>query len=195
MTAIEPSLVAKWNKIYTSCSLEQEPCKVLSENLFLLPSVGTALDLACGLGANALLLAKQGLTTQAWDISDVALSHLQQQADAHAITIKTYAREITAQSFFANCFDVIVVSRFLDRSICNAIIEGLKPGGLLFYQTFTQQKLPDAVPKNPRFLLAENELLQLFSSLKLIYYRENSSLGATQQGLRNEARFIGQKIR
>ncbi|TXL01416.1 hypothetical protein BMR02_03765 [Methylococcaceae bacterium HT1] len=94
--------------------------------LFLLPSAGVALDLASGLGANALLLAKQGLTTQAWDISSVALRKLQQQADAHAIAIRTFTQEITTQSFSPNCFDVIVVSRFLDRSICNAIMERFK---------------------------------------------------------------------
>jgi 2-polyprenyl-3-methyl-5-hydroxy-6-metoxy-1,4-benzoquinol methylase len=33
-----------------------------------------ALDLACGLGANALVLAKQGLTTEAWDISAIFIA-------------------------------------------------------------------------------------------------------------------------
>ncbi|TXK98067.1 SAM-dependent methyltransferase [Methylococcaceae bacterium CS1] len=175
-------------------SINSEPASVLSENLFLLPSAGVALDLASGLGANALLLAKQGLTTQAWDISSVALRKLQQQADAHAIAIRTFTQEITTQSFSPNCFDVIVVSRFLDRSICNAIMQSLKPNGLLFYQTYTQYKSSEQGPKNLRYLLAENELLQIFSSLKLVYYRENSGLGAIRQGLRNEAQFVGQKI-
>ena len=133
------------------------------------------------------------MTTEAWDISAIALRRLQQQADAHALPIKTFTREITPDSFASSCFDVVVVSRFLDRSICNAIMESLKPNGLLFYQTYTQHKTSDLGPKNPRFLLAENELLQMFSSLKRVYYRENSGLGLIQQGLRNEAQFIGQK--
>ncbi|RLA25271.1 MAG: SAM-dependent methyltransferase [Gammaproteobacteria bacterium] len=187
------ALSDKWDRIYQSGAAKAEPASVLSENLFLLPPTGSALDLASGFGANALLLAKQGLTTQAWDISDVALSQLQQQAVAHAIAIRTFTREITSQSFPANSFDVIVVSRFLDRSICNAIMESLKPDGLLFYQTYTQYKSSEQGPKNPRYLLAENELLQLFPSLKLVYYRENAGLGSTVQGLRNEAQFIGQK--
>jgi hypothetical protein len=29
--------------------------------------------------------------------------------------------------------------------------------------------------------------------MKVIYYRENSAVGDTRQGLRNEAQFIGQK--
>lgn len=186
----------KWNNIYTSTSALSvlSPATVLSENLFLLPQTGTALDLASGLGANALLLAKQGLTTQAWDISAIALAKLQQQADAEALAIKTFTREISTQSFSPDCFDVVVVSRFLDRSICDAIMVSLKMGGLLFYQTYTQQKNFALGPKNSCFLLAENELLSLFSSLRLVYYRENSAIGEIQQGLRNEAQFIGQKV-
>ena len=189
------ALSDKWDRVYQSEICKTEPATVLSENLFLLPQKGIALDLASGLGANALLLAKQGLTTQAWDISAVAMHKLQQQADAHALPIKTFTKEITPDSFAANCFDVVVVSRFLDRSICDAIMESLKSDGLLFYQTHMQQKISELGPKNPRFLLAENELLQLFSSLKLVFYRENAGLGEVRQGLRNEAQFIGQKIK
>jgi len=184
----------KWDQIYQSETIKTEPAAVLTENLFLLPETGRALDLASGLGASALLLAMQGLTTEGWDISAIAMQKLQQQADANALPIKTFTKEITSNSFASACFDVIVVSRFLDRSICNAIMESLKPNGLLFYQTYTQQKVFQQGPKNPRFLLAENELLQLFSSLKTVYYRDNAGLGAIQQGLRNEAQFIGQKI-
>ena len=190
---MDKSLSDKWNKVYQSATSKAEPAAVLAENLFLLPEKGAALDLASGLGANALLLAKQGLTTQAWDISAIAMRRLQQQADAHALPVKTFTREITPYSFSSSCFDVVVVSRFLDRSICNAIMESLKSDGLLFYQTYTQQKVMEQGPENPRFLLAENELLQIFSSLKLVYYRENAGLGMIKKGLRNEAQFIGQK--
>ena len=187
-------LADKWNQIYRFETSQSEPAAILVENLFLLPKIGRALDLASGLGANALLLAMQGLTTEGWDISAIAMQKLQQKADANALPIKTFTKEITSYSFASACFDIIVVSRFLDRSICNAIMESLKPNGLLFYQTYTQQKVSELGPKNPRFLLAENELLQLFSSLKTVYYRDNAGLGAIQQGLRNEAQFIGQKI-
>ncbi|SMG67372.1 [weak similarity to] tellurite resistance protein TehB, partial [methanotrophic bacterial endosymbiont of Bathymodiolus sp.] len=114
---MDKQLSDKWDKIYQSDVSPREPASVLADNLFLLPQKGAALDLACGLGANALVLAKQGLTTEAWDISAIALRRLQQQADAHALPIKTFTREITPDSFTSSYFDVIVVSRFLDRSI------------------------------------------------------------------------------
>ena len=51
-------------------------CAALREYAFLLPETGTALDLACGRGGNALLLARRGLQAHAWDISEEAIEHL-----------------------------------------------------------------------------------------------------------------------
>jgi 2-polyprenyl-3-methyl-5-hydroxy-6-metoxy-1,4-benzoquinol methylase len=45
-----------------------------------------------------------------------------------------------------NGFDVIVISRFLDRTLCNAIMAALKPEGLLFYQTFIRAAKADLLP-------------------------------------------------
>lgn len=90
-------------------------------------------------------------------------------------------------------YDVVVVSRFLDRNLKDAIIGALKPGGLLFYQTFDRDKVGGAGPNNPDYLLSNNELLRMFSLLQVVFYRENGLIGNTEKGLRNEAQFIGQK--
>jgi hypothetical protein len=39
-------------------------------------------------------------------------------------------------------------------------------------------------PKNPRFLLADNELLTLFSGLMLVAYTEHANLGLLDKGVR-----------
>jgi hypothetical protein len=83
----------------------------------------------------------------------------------------------------------------LDRGLCANISNSLKPGGLVFYQTFTQEKTTLQGPSNPDFLLAKNELLNLFNSLSVVYYRENGKLGSISQGIRNQALFIGQRPR
>jgi tellurite methyltransferase len=49
-------------------------------------------------------------------------------------------KKSSPESLTENAFDVIVVSRFLDRTLSDAIIDALKPDGLLFYQTFTRDK-------------------------------------------------------
>jgi hypothetical protein len=47
-------------------------------------------------------------------------------------------RKITDYGYAEYSFDGIVVSRFLDRGLGDAIIDGYKPDGLLFYQTLMQ---------------------------------------------------------
>lgn len=184
----------KWDTIYRQDSATQpEAAAILCGHIFLLPPHGTALDLACGLGGNALLLAGAGLTTEAWDISSVALEKLQQRANAEGLAIRTRCIDIQPDCLKPQSFDVIAVSRFLDRALCPAIISALKPGGLLFYQTFTREKTAQIGPNNPDYLLAENELLQLFSALRIVFYCEHGMIGDLAQGLRNEAQLIGQK--
>ncbi|MCF6202669.1 MAG: methyltransferase domain-containing protein [Methylococcaceae bacterium] len=182
----------KWDKIHANSSRNQA-AKILVKNRFLLPKQGKALDLASGLGANALLLAEHGLDTHAWDISSVALKKLQLFALKKHLNLSTKQVVIKANSLPKNTFDVIIITRFLDRSLTNGIMESLKMGGLLFYQTYVRDKIDSNGPNNPNFLLARNELLRLFQPLTLVSYRENNLIGALEFGERNEALYIGQK--
>lgn len=51
-------LANKWNHLYSQSSpVFSAATKVLTENDFLLPTTGIALDLASGWGANAIFLA------------------------------------------------------------------------------------------------------------------------------------------
>jgi len=184
----------EWDSKYRQNHSKTAAAAVLTENSFLLPERGTALDLACGLGANALFLAEYGLQVQAWDISSVALEILLQNASEKGLEITTKQCKIEALTIAPDTFDVIVVSRFLDRMLCDAIMTGLKKHGLLFYQTFTQDKLTSHSLRNPDFLLQRNELLRLFEPLTKVFYRENSQIGDLSRGERNQALFIGQKI-
>jgi 2-polyprenyl-3-methyl-5-hydroxy-6-metoxy-1,4-benzoquinol methylase len=187
------TLQAKWDAIYSQ-RRQAEAAKVLVEHTFLLPKNGRALDLACGLGENALLMAKCGLNVDAWDISLVALQKLQTQAVSRNLQINPRFCNISTELLPKDTYDVIVISRFLDRELCNAIMAALKIGGLLFYQTFTRNKLAEDGPNNPDFLLANNELPHLFAALTLVYYREYARIGDLRYGDRNEASYIGQKF-
>ena len=186
-------LQAKWDAIYRQSQHKPEPARVLIENACLLPSRGRALDLACGQGGNAMLMAAAGLTVDAWDISAVTIKNLQDQAADRNLHINARQCNIEASILPTEAYDVIVISRFLDRALCNEIMVALKAGGLLFYQTFTRDKLAALGPSNPEYLLASNELLHLFAPLTLIFYQEYARIGNLRYGDRNEACFIGQK--
>ena len=189
------AVISKWDHAYSQYDYMRYPAaaEVLTENDFLLPSSGTALDLASGFGANSIFLAEHGLAVTALDISGVAIDKLTAYAVQQGLNINACQEKIKADNFTGSSFDVIVVSRFLDRTLSDAIIGALKPDGLLFYQTFTREKTSRKPPNNPDYLLTENELLSLFSPLRVIFYRENALIGELLRGLRNEAQFVGQK--
>jgi tellurite methyltransferase len=184
----------KWNEIFKSEKLlGNDAAQVLVDNLHLLPQSGSALDLACGLGANAIQLAKHGLDTHAWDISDIALTKLRENTDNLRLRINIEHRDIISSPPIADSFDLIIVSHFLDRSIIKNIVNALRKNGLLLYQTFSLNKNNDVGPNNPNYLLQRNELLHLFLDLIIIYYSENDKMGNMDIGNRNEAMLIAQK--
>ncbi|MEH6812069.1 MAG: methyltransferase domain-containing protein [Motiliproteus sp.] len=182
----------KWDLRYQHAQQPNQPAQVVTDNLHLLPSQGQALELACGLGGNALLLAAQGLRVEAWDSSAVAIAKLRSFAN-HNPRVDPRCIDLDQQQPAAVSYDVICVSAYLDRNICPHIEAALKPGGLLFYQTFTLEKVLESGPTNPDFLLQPGELLQLFRGLDTLVYREESSCGNLQLGLRNQAYLVARK--
>ncbi|MCZ6803354.1 MAG: methyltransferase domain-containing protein [Proteobacteria bacterium] len=184
----------KWDKHYNSCANElTTPAEVLFHNQHLLPAQGTALDLACGRGANAICLAENGLTVTAWDISSSALEHLSNNAKEKGLTVNSEFRDLSKHPPESDSFDIIVVSRFLDRDIIPDIHNAIKSDGLIFYQTFIKDKVNETGPNNPDYLLDKNELLTFFKDWKIIFYREEGQIGNVESGFRNQAMLIAQK--
>lgn len=186
----------KWNRIYLDSEVgSYSVSKILQDHQYLLPSNGVALDLACGVGSDAIYLARSGLEVQAWDISDEVVAKLNQYAEANQLSVVADARDITVNPPSENSFDVISVAHFLDRTIVGDLIAALKPGGLIFYQTFLKEVTSDySGPSNPDFRLGKNEMLHLFSELTLLYYQEDGLVGNLQYGFRNEVMLIAQKL-
>ncbi len=177
----------KWDGIYQSAERAPKVTEILEHNHYLLPSEGVALDLACGLGGNALLMAEKGLTVHAWDISSVAIARLTELAQQRQLPITAEVRDVVANPPEANSVDVLVVGLFLSRELCPLLSAAIKPGGLLLYQTYCAEKVSDEGPNNPDYLLEDNELLRLFPDMKLRIYREESVLGQHDTGMRNQA--------
>ncbi len=184
----------KWDARYRASAAREVPaCLALREHAHLLPPAGEALDLACGLGGNALALARHGLTTSAWDVSREAIERLRQLAAAAGLRVAGEARDAVARPPAPGSFDVIVVSRFLERGLCPYIAAALRPGGLVYYQTFVRDKPAGVGPSNPDYLLGDNELLALFAGLQVLVYHDEGTLGDTGRGVRNESLLIARR--
>lgn len=186
---------AGWDQRYRDApDALPSPAAVLRGYVHLLPSQGRALDLACGRGGNALLLARAGLAVDAWDLSAVAIGQLAAAAARERLAVATQVRDVVAEPPPPACYDAITVGYFLDRRIAPAIVTALQPGGLLFYQTFGPERVGDRGPRNPAYRLETGELLRLFAQLRVHLYREDGVAGDPARGLRGEVQFIGARI-
>lgn len=134
------------------------------------------LDLACGRGRHARLLAGWGLRVVALDRNAAALAALAGAARAGGLSIAPLRADAEAETglpFPPGSFGAIVVTRFLHRAGAAALAALLRPGGLLVYETFTtcQRKLGQG-PRNPAFLLEPGELPKLFPELEILIAEE-----------------------
>lgn len=190
----DQSLQDKWDERYKASEAGAgQPARVLSDYAHLLPRSGEALDLACGLGANALFLASRGLVTHAWDISNVAIAKLQAYADRKGLPLHGRIHDAIGAPPASGSLDVIVMAHFLERSLSSHLVNALRPGGLLFFQTFTRTFVNPAGPSQEVFRLAENELLGMFPGLRVLAYREEGTVGDTTRGFRDEALLVAIK--
>ena len=183
----------KWNRVYSKNRILRPPAAVLTDNVNIIPVKGRALDLACGLGSNSLFLEKRGLEVHAWDISEVAVSHLAEQADSFQLNIKTRVVNITADELPVESYDLVIISHYLDRSLPPAILNATRPGGLICYQTFTAKKQIDIGPTNPEFLLQPNELHSFVPNCEVLAFKDESQNPDRDHSLAGRAFIIARK--
>ncbi len=185
----------KWNERYRNAdAVVPKPAWVLARYAHLLPENGQALELASGLGGNAIFLAERGFAVTAWDISDVAVRTLQNFSLSRNLLIDAELRDVERQPPQPESTDVIVVSNFLYRPLFPHLAAALRPGGLVYYQTWTADRPIDAGgPSNPDFLLQRNELLRAFSSLDVLVFHDEGTAGDPAAGLRGQSAIVAWK--
>lgn len=200
----------KWDEAYQVADIASAtPASVLNNYSFLLPEGGDALDLACGRAGNALFLASlpdHDFMVDAVDYSHNVIDALTSYVNRQQLPINPILRDIEKDGLqqggasyagkkykAAKKYDVITVSYFLNRSLFPQIINALKPDGLLFYQTWSQEKVDNSGPSNPDFRLKKGELLSLCTGMTPLLYKEFGNIGNIDQGLRNEALIIAKK--
>jgi SAM-dependent methyltransferase len=136
---------------------------------------GETLDLACGGGRHARLLASFKHPVVALDRDPQALARVTQGA-GQGITTFEYDLEApgAAWPFQDARFAGIVVTNYLHRPLLAQLARALAPGGVLVYETFAQGNEVFGKPSNPAFLLAPGELLEFArqAGLRVIAYED-----------------------
>ena len=150
------------------------PAGWLTANEDLLPRQGRALDVACGRGRHALWLAARGLTTHAVDRDAAAVAAVAREARRRGLAVRAEVMDLERGSAAIEraAYDLIVVFHYLHRPLFPALVAGLRPAGVMVYETFTRAQASRGKPTNPAFLLQEGELLELVRPLEVLRQRE-----------------------
>ena len=133
-----------------------------------------ALDVACGRGRHALLLAAAGFAVRAVDRDVAALAALGETARSLGLEVTTVAADLEAPGvdLGAARFDLVLATHYLHRPLFPALRDALKPGGILLYETYTTAQAERGHPRNPEFLLKPGELRSLAAPLEVVRERE-----------------------
>jgi tellurite methyltransferase len=160
----------RWNERYADAHSKdfQTPRSFLIDHLHMLPSRGTALDIAMGAGKNTAPLLENGLDVIGIDISSKAIH----QAHMHFPTLKAVIADLTQLYLPSNYFDLVLNFYYLQRDLWQQFPRILKPGGLLFIETLTEDMLETKPDLTAEFLLKKGELRQAFSEWDILEYRE-----------------------
>jgi SAM-dependent methyltransferase len=185
-----PANVTEWDAHHREAAQNSfaEPASIVSEWLPLLPT-GPALDLACGTGRHALLLAARGQLVTAVDWSGTALDIIADRArkaklpvskvDATALAgsrargLRLIQADLELIQLPGSSFSLLLCFNYLQRSLFPQMARALHPGGLLLFETFTAAQLNySRGPRKPSHLLVPGELRAAFPELHVLFYRE-----------------------
>ncbi len=185
---------ARWDERYRTGDWADidEPAVILKKAERWLRPPGLALDVACGAGRNSLFLARLGFTVIAVDISWEGVQRLARRARGESLPVHPIHADLERFALPPECFDLIVNTRFLLRSLFPTLRGALRRGGLLAFETYTVDEIEVLGGDIRRvYALERGELRQAFADFELKFYEE----GVLEQaeGKRGLARMLARK--
>ena len=183
----------EWDERYRQGpGMPEEPSALLVENRALLPTGGCALDIAMGNGRNALYLASLGFQVTGVDVSRVAVALCREKAERLGLAVKTVVADLEDYRLQVDAYVLVINFHYLQRSLAGPIVQALKRGGVLVFESFTIDQLQYGYgPKDPAFLVRPGELREMFAWLETLLYYEGVIEG--DRGPKAVAQLIGRK--
>mgnify|MGYP001191155906 CR=1 FL=1 len=148
------------------------PAKFLKENYQIIAKRSVILDMGMGEGRNAVFLATKGHKVIGIDISSVAVDKANALAREFSTEIKGVVGSLDNYPIKNNSFDVILSFYYVDRKLIKKMKKWLKPGGLIFYEAHTLDKLEEGKLINKNYLVEKGEVLNFFKDMKVIKFQE-----------------------
>lgn len=160
----------RWNERYsreTERFALRAPRRLLTSHVDLLPPGGLILDAACGTTATGRYLAARGWRVIALDVSIAALRLARQKVRKEASLISFAVMDMIDPWLPPAHFDVILNFYYLSHPIIPTYRRALKPGGLLFFETYLRGQ-----HTNSNHFLEAQELKHYFNDWELLHYLE-----------------------
>ncbi len=131
------------------------------------------LDWACGSGRHAVFLAKLGAKVTAIDKDQKAIEEARAHGDEAGVEVEWVITDLERYEAAAEQYDAVLVFNYLDRDRFAVIQESVRPGGLVFAETFLNwQRGLGWGPTRDEFLLEPGELAQLAAPFEVLHSRE-----------------------
>ncbi|HEX4327282.1 MAG TPA: class I SAM-dependent methyltransferase [Burkholderiales bacterium] len=197
---------ATWDKRYSGDEylFGTAPNAFLAAQLPRLHAGQTALCVADGEGRNSVWLARQGLKVVAFDNSPVGVDKARKLAAAQGVTVSHEISDVAGWTWPKAAFDVVaaIFVQFADPQLrafmFKAMLESLKPGGLLLVQGYTPKQLEYKTggPPEVEHLYTEALLRQAFGACEIIELRVHESEiseGARHIGMSGLADLVARK--
>ena len=132
-----------------------------------------ALDVAMGRGRHAVALALGGYRTFGVDLNLDAVRDAIRAAKANELVVLGWCADLTRTPLPDAHFDVVVVTRYLQRDLFPSVRNAVLPGGVVLYETFTvAQRALGRGPTSPDHLLEPGELRARFDGFEVLFYEE-----------------------
>lgn len=150
-----------WEERYVDPAYAESPPDPFVERFAAAHSPGRALDLACGTGRHAALLARHGWQVTAVDSSRAAIERLRSREpsiDARVADLERGEFEIAPESF-----DAILDCLYVQRDLWPEIRRGVRPGGHFLALVPLRDDDAEVRPMNPAHLVEAGELLEAFA--------------------------------
>ena len=165
---------ARWDQRYASGDYvpRADPSSFLLEWLPRLP-VGRALDVATGMGRNALALAEAGYEVDALDISGVAIDRARSRAQQRGLEINWVVADLDTDAFPGSDYGLITLFRYHNPRLWARLESALAPDGWILIEHHLQTHCRDVVgPDDDAFRIAPGELLRSFGDVRVVHYSE-----------------------
>jgi len=163
----------KWEQRYRRGEFSHDgpPSGLLVHWLPSLPK-GRALDIATGLGRNALALAAAGYRVDAVDIAPTGLETARRRAAGRRLRVNWIEADLDHYALPANTYDVVISTFFLKRRLLPAMKAAVKPGGVLLFEAHLGTPKPGDGPQQARHRLRPGELRRVFSDWEILELAE-----------------------